>query len=167
MAKRNRQLKGSSQRDLRREPFTSVSLPQSQSNEGTPNRIQIIESIEEEAFSGPLPPPRILAEYDTISPGFADRILGMAEQEQNHRHTMETKSLNGLISSRLFGQIAAFLLGVLGIGGGLYLVSNGKSVEGLSAFFVALGSLMGVFVLSKKQPKAGSSSGSASPDGDV
>ena len=46
------------------------------------------------AYSGPLPPPSDLAEYDGILPGAADRILRMAEESQN----IQRRALNGKIS---------------------------------------------------------------------
>ncbi len=33
------------------------------------------------SFRGPLPPPAVLREYDQISPGLAEKIIGMAESE--------------------------------------------------------------------------------------
>ena len=38
------------------------------------------------AFSGPLPPPHILKQYDECLPDTADRIITMAEKEQEFRH---------------------------------------------------------------------------------
>jgi len=35
--------------------------------------------VQTEAFSGPLPHPRHLAQYEQIQPGFADRIIRMTE----------------------------------------------------------------------------------------
>ena len=40
-------------------------------------------------FSGPLPPPDVLREYETVIPGAADRILSMAENQSAHRQHME------------------------------------------------------------------------------
>ena len=40
-----------------------------------------------ETFEGPLPHPDILAQYENILPGIADRIVRMAEAEQNARHS--------------------------------------------------------------------------------
>ena len=38
------------------------------------------------SFSGPLPPPKILEDYDRVCPGAADRIIKMAEKEQKASH---------------------------------------------------------------------------------
>ena len=40
-----------------------------------------------ETFEGPLPHPDILARYENILPGIADRIVRMAEAEHNARHS--------------------------------------------------------------------------------
>ena len=40
-----------------------------------------------ETFEGPLPHPDILARSENILPGIADRIVRMAEAEQNARHS--------------------------------------------------------------------------------
>lgn len=52
-------------------------------------------------FVGPIPPPGILDRYNQILPNAADRILSMAEKEQNHRHQMQEK----FIDAQTFDQI--------------------------------------------------------------
>jgi uncharacterized membrane protein len=42
-----------------------------------------------ERHSGPLPPARQLGDYNDVLPGLADRIVRMAELEQQHRHMIE------------------------------------------------------------------------------
>lgn len=44
-------------------------------------------------WSGPLPPPKALADFDLIIPGASERILGMVETEQKHRIAHETTVL--------------------------------------------------------------------------
>ena len=46
------------------------------------------------AFSGPIPPPEILAKYETIQTGLVNRIVTMAESETIHRQTIEKKGLS-------------------------------------------------------------------------
>ena len=45
--------------------------------------------VAQAAFSGPLPPPSMLAEYDKIVPGGAGRLVTMAETQMAHRHRLE------------------------------------------------------------------------------
>jgi uncharacterized membrane protein len=37
------------------------------------------------AFYGPLPPPNLVAGYENVSPGAAERIIKMAEKEAEHQ----------------------------------------------------------------------------------
>lgn len=67
--------------------------------------------IEEYEFRGPIPPPNIIAGYEKILPGSADRILAMAEKQSNHRHNMEAKMINAESRDSLLGVIFAFVLG--------------------------------------------------------
>lgn len=43
--------------------------------------------VQATAFSGPLPPPQVLAQYESILPGSANRILSMAEKQSEHRRS--------------------------------------------------------------------------------
>lgn len=56
-----------------------------------------------EHFSGPLPHPRHLSAYETISPGSAERIIGMAEKQQEHHMSMDRKVLGAEILDRKLG----------------------------------------------------------------
>jgi uncharacterized membrane protein len=42
-------------------------------------------------FSGPQPPPELIAEYERVAPGWGIRILEMGEREQLHRHECDAK----------------------------------------------------------------------------
>lgn len=43
----------------------------------------------EETFLGPLPPPETLAQYEQVLPGSAERIMVMAENQAEHRQSLE------------------------------------------------------------------------------
>ena len=62
---------------------TSSEVPQS------PVREEILSA----QYSGPLPLPSSFREYDKVLPGSADRILKMAENEQNGRREWDKKRL--------------------------------------------------------------------------
>jgi uncharacterized membrane protein len=44
-------------------------------------------------FSGPQPPPELIAEYERVAPGWGIRILEMGEREQLHRHQCDNEIL--------------------------------------------------------------------------
>lgn len=50
-----------------------------------------------QSYSGPVPDPNSLRQYEEISPGFADRLIVLAEKEQAHRHTSEDKLITAEI----------------------------------------------------------------------
>ena len=66
----------------RRRRKKSSGLPASQSPPA--DRTALIQTEERQLFRGPLPPPEILHGYDDILPGAADRIIRMAEKEQEN-----------------------------------------------------------------------------------
>src|SRR2546423_387229 len=57
-------------------------------------RLQIAEASQF-SFSGPIPPPDLIAAYDKILPGSADRIFRMAEAQAQHRQTLENRVILG------------------------------------------------------------------------
>lgn len=89
----------------------------------------------QQGFSGPLPPPEMLAQYDAVLPGSADRIVKMAEDQSSHRRRIESR-----------GQIFGFVLVLVAIVGGIGLILDGRSAEGLVPLIGALAGLAGIFV---------------------
>ena len=63
------------------------SLVQSGQKKEILSRVQKI--VAQERFSGPLPHPKHLSQYETILPGAAERILLMAESAQKHSAQMD------------------------------------------------------------------------------
>ena len=80
-------------------------------------------------FSGPQPPPELIAEYERVAPGWGIKILEMGEREQLHRHhcdktmlAQNDRELNQndswiqyLNRGQLFGLIAMVLVGGIGV----------------------------------------------------
>jgi uncharacterized membrane protein len=103
-------------------------------------------------WSGPLPPPAALEQFERSAPGAADRILGMAEREEEHRHTQERAMLRSDTQARARGQWMAFLVALVIIAGGIWLISKGKQWEGLVAVLTPLATLVGIFIYSTSAP---------------
>jgi uncharacterized membrane protein len=67
-----------------------------------------------EQFSGPMPHPKHLREYEDILPGAAERILSMAEQNIAHMKKMDEDSLEAEVDDRKRGmRYGAGLFGLL------------------------------------------------------
>lgn len=97
-------------------------------------------------FSGPLPPPELLAAYEDVHPGLAERIVAMAEKEQTFGHEITRAALNAENDEHrrgqhyaLIGSIGAFLcsfgLGVVGATAAASVV-GGATVVGLVTAFI-------------------------------
>lgn len=69
--------------------------------------------IRQESFAGPIPPPQVLQGYETILPGSADRIIKMAENQQQHRINIEDKAVSGQVGNTRRGQVFAFIVFIL------------------------------------------------------
>jgi uncharacterized membrane protein len=102
-------------------------------------------------YSGPLPPPGMLAQYEDISPGFAERIVAMAERQAAHRQKREAFADRWSVLVALIGQIFAFILAMTTVLGGFYLAYTGKPLEGIAAVISSLAILAGVFVYGKRR----------------
>lgn len=63
-------------------------------------------------FSGPLPPPGLLAQYD---PETRKTIVSMAEREQTHAHDMQSRGLDGMIQKDKRGQRYGMAIAITGL----------------------------------------------------
>ena len=100
-----------------------------------------------QSFSGPLPHPELLRNYNEIIPGAAERILSMAEAEAAQQHNMERLALQCASSEARLGQwfgliigICAFITVIIAVILGAEktaMVVGGTTVVGLVTVFVA------------------------------
>src|ERR1700733_12152413 len=63
---------------------------------------------EQRSYSGPIPPPEMLKEYDAIVPGSAGRILDTFHNQSHHRIELENKVINSDISRSNWGLATGF-----------------------------------------------------------
>ena len=89
---------------------------------------QKVEIFRFENFAGPLPPPEMLLKYDEVSPGLANRIVSLAENQSTHRQSIEAKVVDSNVKSQQLGLILGALICFLSIAGGIYLILNDKDI---------------------------------------
>ena len=113
---------------------------------------QILSMVRAESFSGPIPHPDILAKYNELVPGSADRLIGSYEKEQNHRHGCEDKIVGAETFSVKFGMISAVGIAIicLAVVIVLAMLDSDPWVQGTVS--LAMVSLVGVLV-TRKPPK--------------
>lgn len=110
-----------------------------------------ITSVVAEYTSGPLPPPSMLRGYEDVLPGAADRIFTLMEQQSTHRQELESTVLDQNSRSRDRGQIFAFVLCALVIGGGFGAIYLGQSLVGMAAIIIAVGGVAATFLTSRQR----------------
>ena len=111
-------------------------------------RVSIVEAA---LFSGPLPPPSMFREYENVLPGSAERILTMAEKEQEHRVTWENKALDTVIHQGNLGQWFGLLIAFLCIGGAVYLALGGHRWVAIALAVASAIGLVGHFIQNKSE----------------
>lgn len=107
---------------------------------------------ESSSFRGPLPPPELLKGYEEILPGASERILKMAEKQQEHRMHIEKTIVERQTKQSGYGQIWGGLLATLFGLIALFLGYKGHDVlAGIIGTTTIIG-LATIFVL-QKRPK--------------
>jgi uncharacterized membrane protein len=66
----------------------------------------VVSLVQSMSFSGPIPPPALLKEYEEALPGCAERLVQMAEREQGSRHVDNRK----LVHNDRMRVVFAFLI---------------------------------------------------------
>ena len=98
----------------------------------------VVNYLHQEFFSGPLPHPMILNEYEKICPGLADRIVAMAEKDQKHNIDIRQKSLEYQGRDSLLGSLFAFSTIFIALASGTFLIYTGNEVGGFVALISAV-----------------------------
>lgn len=78
-----------------------------------------------QTFSGPLPRPADFKAYKEVLSNAPERILLMAEKQQQHRIDSEERIIKADIRESIFGQVFAVLLVVLFLAAAVYLGIDG------------------------------------------
>ena len=102
-------------------------------------------------FSGPLPPPQVLSQYEQIVPGAAKRILAMAEKQSRHRREMEASVIGSDVRNSRLGLYFGFSIGVCGLVCSVVIAIFGQPWAAGLIGVGTLVSLVGTFVYGSKQ----------------
>jgi uncharacterized membrane protein len=96
-----------------------------------------------------LPPPEILAKFESVLPGSAERIFAMAERNQQHRHKLEDIVIPTNSRNERWGQVIAGVIYLATLGCGTFLVYVGRDLAGLVTMLSTTGTFAGLFVYSR------------------
>ena len=95
--------------------------------------------------SGPLPHPQILAGYEQVLHGAADRILQMAENEQKHQHQRENAQTHEVSKILFVGQIGSTIVALTAICFSFILLLHDKNIAGFVTLFSTIATFLGVY----------------------
>lgn len=105
------------------------------------------------SFSGPLPPPALLEQYNQTIQNGAERIMVLVENQSAHREDLERRVVTGNVANQTRGSWFAFVIMMTAILCGSGLIYIGKDTAGLTAIITAVGGMVSVFFYSKLQQK--------------
>lgn len=107
-----------------------------------------------ESFSGPLPPPNVLREYNSILPGLANRIVAMAEAQSSHRQRLEQVVINSDCRRSWGGLVSGLIVALFGLAASAYVISQGHDWAGVAIGGATLASMVGSFLWGTHSRKA-------------
>lgn len=111
--------------------------------------ISVISSSVTTSYKGPIPDPETYRRYEETHPGSADRILRMAENQSSHRIEMEKYISKRQMNQSSTGQWMAFILSILFLGCGSFLIYNDHDWAGGAIVTSTLIGLAYVFIKGK------------------
>lgn len=114
--------------------------------EAVSERTSTVARVETTVYSGPLPPPSILAQYNTVLPDGAERIMRMIEVQSQHRQGLESYALRGehhrSILGMLLGAIVVFAMLILA----RYAINQQQQAAAMILGSLPIVGIAGVFV---------------------
>lgn len=123
------------------------SLSQSQSPpQVQPQGTRRVVETHVEAFSGPIPSPLLLKDYELVVPGSAERIISMAEKQAEHRQTLEKIVVEGDSGRADKGLKYGLIVALTGLAASVLLAVTGHESVAMIVGGLDLASLAGVFV---------------------
>ena len=92
----------------------------------------------------------MIADYEAVVPGMAEKIVTAFEEQGRHRRTLEDLSIREQWRLAGRGQVFAFTLGLVALGFAGTAILFGREVSGLIGVVVSLGTLLTVFLVGKR-----------------
>jgi len=102
-------------------------------------------------YSGPLPPAEHLMAYNNIIPDGAERIMRIAEKDQEHRIKTDSRLVNGNMMTTRLGQIFGLAIGITIVLLGFICIMNGHELAGSFMSGSSVAGLVSVFVIGRNK----------------
>ena len=93
----------------------------------SPQPGHMVEQRRETTWSGPLPPPAVLEQFNSVVENGAERIFQAWESETRHRHQLEQRDFRWSVFDSIFGKTLAFLFVLAALAVSVYALSTGAT----------------------------------------
>lgn len=100
-------------------------------------------------WTGPLPPADQVEAYERVLPGSFNRLLSMAERQQDHRIDLEKTVASGSIARARHGMYLGFALAVIVLAIGAAAIFTGHQTAGLAGIIAPAAVLAAVFAVGR------------------
>lgn len=110
------------------------------------HRRELREMLSASYFSGPLPPPDLLEQYDRIVPDFSRTLLENWRDQTEHRMALESAVVESNIRQADRGLIAGVIVALAGLGASVAMAVVGAETAASIVGGATLVSLVGTFV---------------------
>jgi len=128
-------------------PLPKASDPKVIFNQLPPDQQQqLIFSFMMQSHSGPIPDPETLARYNQIIPNGADRIMKMAEDQSQHRISLEAQVIPAQLKQSGRGQIFALVIGLASLVALVICAFLEQPIAALGSGILAAGGLISAFL---------------------
>lgn len=105
----------------------------------------------QEVFTGPLPHPKLLDQYEHIFPGATERIFQMAERQQAHRQRLESAVIRSNIENERKGMYFSLVITLTVVLSGAILIALGHGIEGFVTLIATIAFHAYNFISQKKR----------------
>lgn len=106
-------------------------------------------------WSGPLPHPEDLRQYDDVVPGCAAQIIQAFTEQGSHRRDLEKAVVHGSERRANRGQILVFILLIVVVLGGLAIAEFQNAIAGASIVGAALAGGIALYIIGGRSPDEG------------
>jgi Predicted membrane protein len=125
------------------------SLPAGPSTPRTQHQVTVVR--QEEMWSGPLPSPQTLSEFQALVPDAPERIFRQWEEETKHRRDYENRALDAFHERTTRGQWAAIVFALAALAVSAFAIGMGHSWVGGVLGGGTIATVVGAFLADRKR----------------